>query len=89
MTGAYAAIRKQFNVPIGKFEGVEEALTRIGGLTYMMEAGRRLTASAIDHGEKPSVVTAILKYHNTEGMRQVINDAMDVHGGRGICIGPK
>lgn len=88
MTGAYAAIRKQFNVPIGKFEGVEEALTRIGGLTYMMEAGRRLTASAIDHGEKPSVVTAILKYHNTEGMRQVINDAMDVHGGRGICMGP-
>ena len=71
MTGAYAAIRKQFNVPIGKFEGVEEALTRIGGLTYMMEAARRLTASAIDHGEKPSVVTAILKYHNTEGMRQV------------------
>ncbi len=88
MTGAYAAVRKQFNVPIGKFEGVEEALTRIGGLTYMMEAGRRLTASAIDHGEKPSVVTAILKYHNTEGMRQVVNDAMDVHGGRGICIGP-
>ena len=88
MTGAYAAVRKQFNVPIGKFEGVEEALTRIGGLTYMMEAGRRLTASAIDHGEKPSVVTAILKYHNTEGMRQVINDAMDVHGGRGICMGP-
>ena len=88
MTGAYAAIRKQFNVPIGKFEGVEEALTRIGGITYMMEAGRRLTASAIDHGEKPSVVTAILKYHNTEGMRQVINDAMDVHGGRGICMGP-
>jgi len=88
MTGAYAAVRKQFNVPIGKFEGVEEALTRIGGLTYMMEAGRRLTASAIDHGEKPSVVTAILKYHNTEGMRQVVNDAMDIHGGRGICIGP-
>lgn len=88
MTGAYSAIRKQFNLPIGKFEGVEEALTRIGGLTYMMEAGRRLTASAIDRGEKPSVATAILKYHNTEGMRQVINDAMDVHGGRGICIGP-
>ncbi len=88
MTGAYARVRKQFNVPIGKFEGVEEALTRIGGLTYMMEAGRRLTASAIDHGEKPSVVTAILKYHNTEGMRQVINDAMDIHGGRGICMGP-
>ncbi len=88
MTGAYARVRKQFNVPIGKFEGIEEALTRIGGLTYMMEAGRRLTASAIDHGEKPSVITAILKYHNTEGMRQVVNDAMDVHGGRGICLGP-
>ena len=88
MTGAYARVRKQFNVPIGKFEGVEEALTRISGLTYMMEAGRRLTASAIDHGEKPSVVTAILKYHNTEGMRQVINDSMDIHGGRGICLGP-
>ena len=88
MTGAYARVRTQFNVPIGKFEGVEEALARIGGLTYMMEAGRRLTASAIDHGEKPSVVTAILKYHNTEGMRQVINDAMDIHGGRGICMGP-
>lgn len=88
MTGAYARVRKQFNVPIGKFEGVEEALARIGGLTYMMEAGRRLTASAIDHGEKPSVVTAILKYHNTEGMRQVINDAMDIHAGRGVCIGP-
>ena len=88
MTGAYARVRKQFGVPIGKFEGVEEALSRIGGLTYMMEAGRRLTASAIDCGEKPSVATAILKYHNTEGMRQVINDAMDVHGGRGICLGP-
>ncbi len=88
MTGAYARVRRQFGVPIGKFEGVEEALARIGGLTYMMEAGRKLTASAIDHGEKPSVATAILKYHNTEGMRQVINDAMDIHGGRGICLGP-
>ncbi len=88
MTGAYSRIRKQFNVPIGKFEGIEEALARIGGLTYMMEAGRRLTASAIDHGEKPAVVTAILKYHNTEAMRQVINDAMDIHGGRAICMGP-
>lgn len=88
MTGAYARIRNQFGIPIGKFEGVEEALCRIGGLTYMMEAGRRFTASAIDHGERPSVATAILKYHNTEGMRQVVNDAMDVHGGRGICLGP-
>lgn len=88
MTGAYTRVRKQFGIPIGKFEGVQEALARIGGLTYMMEAGRRLTASAIDHGEKPSVATAMLKYHNTESMRRVINDAMDVHGGRGICLGP-
>lgn len=87
-TGAYARIRQQFNLPIGKFEGVEEALTRIAGLTYMMDAGGRLTCAALDNGEKPSVVSAILKYHNTEGMRQVLNDAMDIHGGKGICMGP-
>ncbi len=87
-TGAYARIRKQFNTPIGRFEGVEEALARIGGLAYLMEAGRVLTLAALDSGEKPSVVTAILKYYNTEHMRDVINDAMDVHGGRGICMGP-
>ncbi len=88
VTGAYARVRKQFNLPIGRFEGVEEGLARIGGITYMMDAARTLTASAIDQGEKPSVVSAIIKYHNTEGLRQVINDAMDVHGGRGICNGP-
>jgi acyl-CoA dehydrogenase len=88
VTGAYGRIRKQFNVPIGKFEGVEEALARIGGLAYLMDAARTLTTSAIDTGEKPSVVSAIVKYHNTEGMRQVTNDAMDIHGGRGICVGP-
>ncbi len=87
-TGAYAYVRKQFNTSIGKFEGVEEALARIGGMTYMMEAGRLLTLSALDSGEKPSIITAILKYYNTEHMRQVVNDAMDIHGGRGICIGP-
>ena len=87
-TGAYAHVRKQFNTSIGKFEGVEEALARIGGLAYMMEAGRLLTLSALDSGEKPSIITAILKYYNTEHMRKVINDAMDIHGGRGICIGP-
>ena len=88
VTGAYARIRKQFKTSIGKFEGVEESLARIGGLAYMMEAGRLLTVSALDSGEKPSVITAILKYHNTEKMRQVINDSMDIHGGRGICMGP-
>lgn len=87
-TGAYARIRKQFNTSIGKFEGVEEALARIGGLTYMMDAGRLLTLSGLELGEKPSVITAILKYYNTEFMRQVINDSMDIHGGRGICMGP-
>jgi len=87
-TGAYAHIRKQFNTSIGKFEGVEEALARIGGMTYMMESGRLLTLSALDSGEKPSIITAILKCYNTEHMRQVVNDAMDIHGGRGICMGP-
>ncbi|MGD8379337.1 MAG: acyl-CoA dehydrogenase [Gammaproteobacteria bacterium] len=88
-TGAYARIRKQFRVPIGKFEGVEEALTRIAGYTYRMDAARQMTAGALAQGEKPSVLSAILKYHCTEGMRQVVNDAMDVHGGRGILLGPR
>ncbi|HLU62264.1 MAG TPA: acyl-CoA dehydrogenase [Gammaproteobacteria bacterium] len=89
MTGAYSRIRKQFRVPIGRFEGVEEALTRIAGLTYRMDAMRRVTAAAIDMGNKPSVLSAILKYHATEGMRQVLNDAMDIHGGRGVILGPR
>lgn len=89
MTGAYARIRKQFRVPIGKFEGVEEALTRIAGLTYRMDAMRRVTAGAIDAGNKPSVLSAILKFHGTEGMRQVLNDAMDIHGGRGVMLGSR
>lgn len=89
LTGAYSRIRKQFRVPIGKFEGVEEALTRIAGLTYRMDAMRRVTAAAIDMGNKPSVLSAILKYHATEGMRQVLNDAMDIHGGRGVILGPR
>ncbi len=88
-SGAYARIREQFNVPIGKFEGIEEALARIGGVTYMMDAARRLTTSGLVQGEKPSVVSAIVKLHLTEGARQTINDAMDIHGGRGICMGPK
>ncbi len=88
-TGAYARIRTQFRMPIGKFEGVEEALARIGGYTYRMDSSRLLTAVALNQGEKPAVLSAILKYHNTEGMRQVINDALDVHAGRGVCDGPK
>jgi len=87
-TGAYSRIRSQFRVPIGKFEGVEEALARIGGNVYAMDAARVMTAGAVDLGEKPSVISAIVKYHCTERARQVINDAMDVHGGKGICLGP-
>ena len=87
-TGAYARVRSQFRTPIGKFEGVEEPLARIGGYTYMMDATRRLTMVALDSGEKPSVISAICKYHMTERMRQIVNDAMDIHGGKGIMMGP-
>src|SRR4030088_828480 len=88
-TGAYARIRRQFNMPVGKFEGVETVIARMVGLTYTMDAARSVTAGAIDGGEKPSVPSAMLKYHVTEMGRQVANDAMDVHGGKGICLGPK
>jgi acyl-CoA dehydrogenase len=87
-TGAYARVRSQFKTPIGKFEGVEEPLARIGGNTYMMDATRRMTMVALDSGEKPSVISAICKYHMTERMRSIINDAMDIHGGKGIMMGP-
>ena len=87
-TGAYARVREQFNLPIGKFEGVEEALARIGGMTYMLDAARLLTTSALKLGEKPSVISAIVKYHLTEGARHGVNDAMDVHGGKAISMGP-
>jgi acyl-CoA dehydrogenase len=87
-TGAYGRVRQQFRLPIGRFEGVEEAVARIGGNLYLMDAARTMTAGAIDLGEKPSVVSAIVKYHLTERGRQVINDAMDVHAGKGICMGP-
>ncbi|MDQ6989032.1 MAG: acyl-CoA dehydrogenase [Mariprofundaceae bacterium] len=87
-TYAYAHIRQQFRLPIAKFEGVEEVLARMIGNTYMMDAGRRLTLAALDQGERPAVITAMMKYHLTEAMRDIINDAMDIHGGRGICMGP-
>ncbi|TKC81658.1 acyl-CoA dehydrogenase [Trinickia terrae] len=87
-TGAYAAARRQFRTPIGKFEGIHEALGRMGGNLYLMDAARRLCAQAVDLGEKPSVLSAIAKYHITERAREVINDGMDVIGGKGICMGP-
>jgi acyl-CoA dehydrogenase len=88
-SGAYTRIRRQFNVPVGQFEGVAEVLARMAGHTYIMDAARSVTAGAIDGGEKPSVPSAMLKYHLTEFGRMVANDAMDVHGGKGICLGPK
>jgi acyl-CoA dehydrogenase len=88
-SGAYARIRRQFNLPIGKFHGVGEVLARMAGYTYIMKSALRVTCAAMNAGEKPAVPAAILKYHNTEMGRQVANDAMDVHGGKAIMLGPK
>jgi len=88
ITGAYARVRSQFKTPIGKLEGVEEALGRIAANCYMMDAVRVMTAGAVDLGEKPAVISAIAKYHMTERARLCVNDAMDIHGGKGICLGP-
>ena len=88
-SGAYAKIRKQFNTSIANFEGVGEALARIAGRTYIMNAAVSVTAGAIDQGEKPAVPSAILKYHCTELGRKVANDTMDIHGGKAISMGPK
>src|SRR5579862_613235 len=87
-TGAYARVRSQFKTPIGRFEGVEEALTRMGANLYLMDAVRSLTATLVDRGEKPSVLSGIAKLHITERARQIVNDGMDVVGGKGICLGP-
>ena len=88
-TGAYARVRKQFHLPIARFDGIDEVLGRMGGTLYAMEAVRSMTAGAIDQGEAPAVCAAISKCHVTEMARQVGNDAMDVHGGKGIQLGPK
>lgn len=87
-SGAYARIRTQFNLPIGAFEGIEEVLARMAGTAYMMDAARHVTCAALDDGQKPAVISAILKYQLTEGMRRIINDGMDIQGGSGICLGP-
>jgi acyl-CoA dehydrogenase len=86
---AYARIRRQFGLSIGRFEGIQEPLARIAGYAYSLEAARRLTSASLDAGEQPSVLSAILKYHATERMRTALNDALDIHGGRGICDGPR
>lgn len=87
-TGAYSRIRRQFRLPIGQMEGVEEMLARIGGNAYLMDAVTSFSTAGVDLGQKPSVISAICKYHLTERMRQIINDSMDIHGGKGICLGP-
>jgi acyl-CoA dehydrogenase len=88
-TSAYAVVREQFGLPIGKFEGVREPLSRIAGHAYFMNAARRLAFGAVDAGEKPSVISAIVKAYLTEGMRLVVTDAMDIRAGAGIMRGPR
>lgn len=88
-TGAYSSIRSQFRAPIGHFEGVKEKLAEIAGLNYLINATRFLTLAAIDSGKKPSVASGLTKYFTTEFARTVINNAMDVHGGRAIVLGPR
>ena len=88
-TGAYARIRKQFQLPIGRFEGVEEALARIGGWTYAITALSRMTAACVDNGEKPAVPGAIAKYWTTELGRELCKDSIDIHGGKGVILGPR
>ncbi|WP_101759496.1 acyl-CoA dehydrogenase [Oceanicoccus sp. KOV_DT_Chl] len=87
-TGAYARIREQFNIPIGNFEGVRAQLANIAATTYLLDAARKTTTQALDHGHIPVVISAILKAHATYRLREVINDAMDVHGGKAISDGP-
>jgi acyl-CoA dehydrogenase len=87
-TSAYARIRKQFDLPIGRMEGLEEPLARMVEVAYVNEAARGVTASMVSRGEKPSVISAIMKYQTTERLRRSLNDAMDLHGGRGVCDGP-
>jgi acyl-CoA dehydrogenase len=88
VTGAYSAIREQFHVPIGRFQAIQERLGRMAATAYLIDAARRLTCAGIDHGHKPAVITAIMKEQATERLRVVTNDAMDVHGGKGVQEGP-
>lgn len=89
VASAYAMVREQFDTPIGRFEGVEEPLARIAGLTYATDATRSLTVAAVDAGEKPAVLSAIAKAYCTEAMRTVVNDAMDIRAGAAIMRGPR
>ncbi len=89
VASAHSRVRRQFGLPIGMFEGIEEPLARIGGFNYLVEAGRVYTCGGLDRGAKPAVVSAIMKYNTTELGRQAINDGMDILGGNGISRGPR
>jgi acyl-CoA dehydrogenase len=88
VTGAYARIREQFHVSISKFQAIQERLGRIAATAYLLDAARRMTCASLDEGHHPAVVTAIMKSQATDRMRISVNDAMDVHGGKGIIEGP-
>ena len=87
-TSAYGRIRKQFGLPVARMEGVEEPLARMVEAAYANEAARAVTAAMVSRGERPSVISALMKYQTTERMRRSVNDAFDIHGGRAICDGP-
>ena len=87
-SGAYARIRQQFNIPIGKFEGIQEALARLAGNAYLVDGARRFTCAGLDLGHHPAVISGIMKLHATEKMRESVTHAMDIHGGKGIIDGP-
>ncbi|MFL6290536.1 MAG: acyl-CoA dehydrogenase [Thermoanaerobaculia bacterium] len=89
VVGAYSMVRRQFGIEIGRFEGIEEPLARIGGLLYLMEAARVFTCGGVDAGHRPSVLSAVSKYHQTELARALVQDGMDVMGGAAICLGPR
>src|SRR5690606_3307140 len=88
-SSAYARVREQFGIPIGQFEGIQEQLAPIGAAAYQLEAARQFICIGLDQGHHPAVASAIMKYHATERMRDTVNRAMDIHGGKGICAGPK
>jgi acyl-CoA dehydrogenase len=89
LAGGYARVREQFGVAIAEFEGIQEVLARLAGNTYAMDAARRVTLAALDEGHKPSVISAIVKYNLTDRARQCVTDAIEVHGGAGVCLGPR
>jgi len=88
-SGAYARVRQQFNVPIGRFEGVQQRLGRMAATAYLIDAARRLTCAGLDQGRKLAVISAIVKAHATERMREAVNDAMDIHAGKAVMDGPR